>query len=294
MGGALAAAVNTAALAVVAFVACEVTYLGLFPAIRAARGLDVGTGRAAVRFGRRLAVLIGSVAVIGYAIGQLHVSSAGELLGFLIVIRAAFYVAGAWLIRLSRETRAPTDDERKRIEAACERADFDPRSVRVLDTDDSRVPTVTVRRPPEYRTLFVGSYLLSAYGDDELTVQVARAGGQVGRGYLAVKLGARLVVLAAIAAYDSPVAASMNPLVVLGGGALVALAIHWHGNRTVYAADEDAVEATSTETVRAFYETLVRNEEVTTGGNRIVRFLRMRPTIGRRLGRLDRQHEPTD
>lgn len=277
-------AVSVIAMDGAVYVAVLACYLGLWPSIRAARGLDATTAHAAARFGRALAAVLGPIAVVIYAFGH-----APGPYGYYLVCLAlvcAGYAGSGHLFRLAQPTRAPGDAERKRIAAACERVAFDPRSVRVIESEENEWAGVVARGPPRRRSLFVGSYLLSAYDDDALTVQVARAAGQARRGYFEAKVGALVALVVALGALittTNAVGGAVTALCLLAAGALL-----WYGTRVNYAADADAAAATSVNTTTEFYRSLADDYGLSLdAGGRIRNFLRMRPSIRQRIERLE-------
>jgi len=284
-------AVALAVVAGAAFVPALATYLGLFPAIRSTRDLDVGTASAAVRFSRAIAALLVTFGVVIFVVGHAPVSSAPGFLALIVVLLVVVYLGSGPLIRLTRATRKPTDDERERIRAAAARAGHELRSVRVIGTDETENPRILARGPVGRRTLFVGSYLLSGYDDEQvLAVQVVRAMGMVSRWYHEARLGAVIGFMAAIVVFLAPLPSWTAPV----GYAclLLAVGLLWYGSRVVYAADREAAAATDAETVASFYRELAEEAGVSLeSGGRVRGFLRMRPPLGRRIARVD---EPAD
>ncbi|WP_435100880.1 hypothetical protein [Halarchaeum sp. P4] len=277
-------AVGVVAMDAAVYVAVLACYLGFWPAIRAARDLEATTAHAAVRFGRALAAVLGPMAVVIYAF--FHMPGGPGYYLVVLALLALGYAGNGYIVRLAQSTREPTDAERERIAAACDTADFAPRSVRVIESEENEWPGLAVRGPPRYRSLFVGSYLLSAYDDDALTVQVARGAGQARRGYLEAKVGA---LVAFVVALGTLVTASNAVGLAVGAlGLVVAVAILWYGNRARYAADRDAAAATSTETVVEFLRALAEDYGLSLdAGGRIRNFLKMRPNLRRRINRLE-------
>lgn len=286
--GALGDALALAAMAAAVFVAVLATYLGLFPAIRATRDLDYRTASVAARFGRWLAVFLATIALGVYVVGHVPVGGTAGLVAVGVVLVAGLYVGSARLVRVSQTTRDPEEGERERIVAACERAGFDPRSVAVVETDESEWAGTLVRGPWGYRTLFVGSHLLGAYGDDALAVQVVQRAARAERGYHEARFGSLLVLTVALVGGFVGVESHAVGLAIMVVGMVVAGLVLRYGTRVVYAADRAAADATSAETVAETYRAVTEDAgESLDGGNRVTRAIRMRPSLRSRIERLE-------
>lgn len=276
------------AMAVAVFVADGALYLGLFPAVRAARDIDAGTAWAAARFGRWFAAFLALIVAVVYGVGHADISGTWGALALAVGLIAVVYGGSALVVRLAQPTRKPTDGERGRLAAACERANFDPRSVRVVDSDEARWAGVLVRGPRGYRTLFVGSRLLDAYGDDALAVQVVSAATRANRGYHEARFGSLLTLLVALLVELFVLGPGVAGLTALLAGIAAATVLLWYGGRIVYAADRAAAAATSPGTVAETYRAVAADaDQSLDAGGRIRNFLRMRPALRRRLARLE-------
>ncbi|NGM69358.1 peptidase [Natronolimnobius sp. AArcel1] len=123
--------------------------------------------RAGRRYGRFIAgafaVALLSVTLAGPAI------SAG-LVGitvFLFALLIGFWIASPIFQSVTTTTRAPTDDERVRLDPLLERVDLEPRGVRVIEGGD-RYITVEILGAPGGRVLFVDEAALSSLEDGTL------------------------------------------------------------------------------------------------------------------------------
>lgn len=290
--GAVGDAVAMAAMTAAVFVADVALYLGLFPALRSARGVEYGTAAAVGRFGRWLAAFLATLAVGIYVVGHAGGAGTASTVGVGVVLIGVLYVASGYVVRVSQSTRDPTADERERIAAACETAGFDPRSVRVVESGETRWAGVLVRGPRGYRTLFVGSHLLDAYGDDALAVQVVARAARAARWYHEVRFAALLALGEAAVVGLVVLGPGLWGVAVLLGGLLAGGVLLWYGNRIVYAADADAAAATAPDVVAETYRAAAADaDQSLDDGSRLGAFVRMRPTLASRIARLG---EPTD
>ena len=265
-------------------------YLGAFPAVRALRDVDLSAATVAVRLTRYLVGLfvLATVLVGGtVALGADVTSGAGFLAALLVVV--SVLVGGSpWLIRLLQTTRAPSDDERARLDRLCADAGLDPAGVRVLRTGDAKQATAFLRGVPGRRHLFVADYLLAELDDDRLRAYLAL---QTGRAR-SLHLEARLLTVAAT--LGTATALVLGVVSVPGvGDALVALlalpvgaVALWAGQRLVYRADDYAVARTDRETVEATLAAFAELNDAPMEWGTVAAVRRMEPPLVRRIDRL--------
>jgi len=265
-------------------------YLGAFPAIKALRDVELSAVTVTIRLAR---YLLGALALVVVLVGGTvalgaDISSGAGFLAVLVVVVAVIVAGSPWLIRLLQTTRAPTEDERARLDRLCTDVGLDPAGVRVLRTDEAKQATAFCRGVPGRRHLFVADYLLAELDDEHL------------RGYLALQAGrarslhleARMMVVTATV---GSVAALVLGVVSVPGtsDALVALAAVavggaalWAGQRLVYRADDYAVTRTDRETVEETFESFADLNDAPMDWGRLAALRRMEPPLTRRIDRL--------
>ncbi|MFB6309041.1 MAG: hypothetical protein ABEH35_06905 [Haloarculaceae archaeon] len=265
-------------------------YLGAFPTIRATRGVEMSATAAAGRLVRYLFGLAALVVVLAVA----STAVAGQLadgVGLVVaVVVAVVGLLGAtpWLVRFVQPTRAPTDEERRRIDRLSTVAGLEARGVRVLETEDAKTAAAVVRGLPGLRHLLVSDYLLSAADDDTLSAFLSLQAARARRWYLEARLAATLV------AFGGPLALVWDVLSVPGVGtgtatlasATVGVAGLWFGRRLVFLADAEAADRTDPETVVATLEWFADVHDAPLERGRLQSLLKMEPSLADRIDRL--------
>jgi hypothetical protein len=264
-------------------------YLGAFPAVRELREADMTATAAARRLLRYLAG-IGAVAVtlvvlVTRLTGRFW--RGGGVFVAVALLAVVLWAGAPWLIRLVQTTRAPTDEERARLDSLCAEAGLDLAGVRVLETDGARQAYAVLRGLPGRRHLFVTDYLLAALDDERLRAYLAIQGERARLGHLAVKL---VAVAGSLAGAVWLVTGGSLPGVPDGVAAVAVLAVGavalWLGQRLVYRADAAAAARTSPAAVAAAIERYADLNDVPMSWGRVAALRRMEPPLGRRLDRI--------
>lgn len=160
---------GTALSLVGVWVVCLTAYAGTLPTIREVRDLDTGLFRATVTFGRYLAVLFATVAVVLPVVtaplsgGSALLAVAGLLGVFLFAT-----VASPLVIAGTRRTRDPTDAERDRLADLTATAGIDAPAL-ILPSNDTETVEVHLRGYGRWRRLLLSDYALETLDDRELT-----------------------------------------------------------------------------------------------------------------------------
>lgn len=269
------------AYAVAVPVPATAAYLGVLPTVRRVRDLGVDRWRAAVRVYRYGTVLL-ALAVV--AVNAMTAALAGGPAAAALVV--AVLLAGAvWgaplFVRLTGPTRPPTDAERRRLTAACERAGLAPAGLLVRETRGAENAGLWLRGPPGRRHLLVTDYLLERMDDDAVAALLAVAGARTRRGHLELRLlppGALVAVLVLLLGGAVP---RWAPPAVL----LAAVPVHLLGYRLVYRADAAAADRVGAGGLLAAFERFRACNDLG-GGNRLYGLAAMRPPLDRRTARL--------
>ena len=293
-------AVARAVVLVVGFAAPVVAviggYLGAFPAVKALRDVELSAVTVTIRLAR---YLFGALAVVVVLVGGTvalgsDIASGAGFLATLAAVVAAIVVGSPWLIRLLQPTRAPTDDERARLDRLCRDVGLDPAGVRVLRTGDAKQATAFLRGVPGRRHLFVADYLLAELDDEHLRGCLALQAGRARSLHLEARMTVVTATLGSAAALLLDVVSvpgtsdAVGVFAAVGVGA-VAL---WAGQRLVYRADDYAVARTDRETVEATFESFADLNDAPMDWGRLAALRRMEPPLTRRIDRLrDRASE---
>jgi hypothetical protein len=277
-GAALAAGL---AYAVLVPVAVSAAYLGVHPALRDARDIDLGALEAAGRLYRYAVVLLALAVVL---LNGLLVAQSGGVAGVAAGV-AVVFLAMLWgapqLSRLTGPTRPPDDDERARLTSLCERAGLAPRGLLVRETRGSEQAAALLRGLPGRRSLLVTDHFLDAYDDETAAALLASNAARAERYHVELKVAPVLaVVFAALLTLRGS-----TPWWTLLAAALTAVPLYAWGYRRVYAADAAAADRVGADQLLAAVD---RAREVNDhgGGSLLVGALVMRPPLSRRVARL--------
>jgi hypothetical protein len=265
-------------------------YLGAFPAVRALRDVDLSAVTVTIRLARYLFGLLALVVVLvggTVALGADVASGVGFLAALLVVV-LVLLVGSPWLVRLLRTTRAPTDDERERLDRLCTDAGLDPAGLRVLRTGDAKQATAVLRGVPGRRHLFVADYLLAELDDERLRAYLALQAGrarslhlEARTGVVAASLGTAAALVLGVAAVPG-VSDALVAVLAVGVGVLAL----WTGQRLVYRADDYAASRTGRETVEETLAAFADLNDVPMEWGTIGAIRRMEPPLVRRIDRL--------
>ncbi|WP_247001432.1 peptidase [Halosolutus gelatinilyticus] len=202
---------------------------------------------------------------------------------FVVGIGIVLWVFAPLLQSLTTGTRPPTDAERDRLERLCDRADADPRTIRMHDGSDIRV-AVYFRGAPGRCGLFVTPSALDALDDETLIAMLIARQEQVssyeqlGR---ITTFAAAMVPLSAWVLGDlsATIGFAATGAVVLGGFAIC--------RRLRCRADDRAAEAVGGSSLADAFERAC--EAAGFGREDLItdrRWLSMTPSIGTRIERL--------
>ncbi|GAB3420358.1 hypothetical protein GCM10027435_22880 [Haloparvum alkalitolerans] len=193
-----------------------------------------------------------------------------------------------------RETRPPTDAERRRLDALRETACLDVGRVAVFspaggedpaDAEEGGDPApaeISVRGPPGRRVLFLTPGVFDL-DDETATALLAAEAGRLATHYnefRAVATAAVLTLLAAVVTTLVPFEAGFTALAAVGFVAF------WAGRRVQYAADARAADRVGAETLADAFEraAALRGVEPETGTWRT--WFEVQPPLGDRIARL--------
>ncbi|WP_058367585.1 hypothetical protein [Haloparvum sedimenti] len=199
-----------------------------------------------------------------------------------------------------RETRPPTDAERRRLDALREEAGLDVERVAVFSpsggqkpddaevsddaegSDDPGSVEISVRGPPGRRVLFLTPGVFDLEDGTATALLAAEAGRLVTyyNEFRAVATAAVLALLAAVVTTLVPFEAGFSALAAVGFVAF------WAGRRVQYAADARAADRVGAETLADAFEraAALRGVEPETGTWRT--WFEVQPPLGDRIARL--------
>ena len=265
-------------------------YLGAFPAVKSLRDVELSAATVTIRLVRYLVGLLALVVVLvgGTVTLGADITSGVGFLAALLVVVLATVVGSPWLIRLLQTTRAPTDDERERLDRLCSEVGLDPAGVRLLRTGDAKQATAFLRGVPGRRHLFVADYLLAELDDERLRAYLALQAGRARSLHLEARtavVAASLGGAAALVLGVVSVPGVSDALVALAAVGVGILAL-WAGQRLVYRADDYAVSRTGRETVEETLEAFADLNDAPMEWGTIAAIRRMEPPLVRRIDRL--------
>jgi hypothetical protein len=266
-------------------------YAVVVPAIRQARDLELSTSTAVVRMSRYVVAFAALLTVLFVPFRRLLAGGGLSLAPVvLVVFVVALPVVSPFLLRVLRNVRRPTPDERERLERACDRVGLDVADVGVL-ADADEVLEIHVRGLSGRRRLFVSEFALTALDDATLEALLAVNAGQVEANYRAIKAYPLLgFIIIAVAAFVWGTAVSYA--VVIGLALLLPLPVQWAGRRAVRRGDEYAADRVGPAVVADALErsATVQNVEIPSGG--LSQLLKSRPALGARIDRLRDDDDP--
>lgn len=263
-------------------------YLGLFPAIRAVRGLEM-TRRAVLavllRYVAGFVVLVAGGLIAVFSIAAVAGPQSGYAVGVGVVL-LGLYVASPLLSAALTATREPTEAERNRLDVALSRAGLSPRWVRVQLSRGSETATAALQGAPGARAVFVTDYLLDSGDDETLAAGLALRAERAARFHTGLRT--LLVVglfLAATVPWWTP-SLPVPATAVQVGGVAASLAGLWAGRRLVFRADAAAADRLGTPAVRTAIERLVELNDAPRDRGIAGVLFRMEPSIEARLAQL--------
>jgi STE24 endopeptidase len=272
----------------VAFLAAGVVGLAAYAptirGVRAARGVDLPTGRALAAMAR---YVVGLSALAATAMAVLRLGGDGvpplALAAGLPVVVAVFLYASPWVLPLLRATTTPSGETGDRLAALRTRAGLDVRDAVVLDTDDAETASAHVRGPPGYRRLFVTSTFLDAFDDDPATALLAVQAGRADAHVLERRVGSVVVAAVPLVAAVSGVGPRW-PLLGLAAAAVVVG--FWLTRRGVRAADDYAAARVGADAVADAFERYAEIHAMEPSRRRVPNPLSATVSLGDRIDRL--------
>ncbi|WP_178917862.1 M48 family metalloprotease [Natronomonas gomsonensis] len=263
-------------------------YTVVVPAIRTARDIELSTWTAIRRAGRFALLLTVLLTVVFVPFRRIVM---GEDLGVapvtLILLVLLFPFVTSVLFRVFRSTRAPTQEERDRIEALCTRASLDVDDARIL-TDATETLEIHLRGLPGQQSLYVSASVLERFDDEPLSALLAVNGGSVAHHHRAIKVYSLLgflVVGVATLAWGS----TLGYVIIIGLALVGWLPVLWAARRAVRRGDDDAADRVGAATVADALERMAteQNLDIPSGG--VGTIFKSRPPLGNRIDRLRKQ-----
>ncbi len=268
--------------------ACTGPYLGLFPAIRDARGLEMTTGavtRVVLRY------LIGFVVlVVGFLSLTLYAwIGFASALGLFVAVGigiAVIYAVSPLMVVVLTATRQPTGEEANRLANAMDRAEFSPRWVRVQQTRGSEIATAYVRGPPGARAVFVTDHLLDASDDEALAVTLTLLAGRAATYHMEIRSALGIGTVMAVSSLWVLSSSPFPGIAVTAIALLVGMTGLWLGRRLVYRVDALAARRFDHEQIARIIEELVAISDAPRSVAPWTQLWRMEPSVESRLTRL--------
>ncbi|WP_224270468.1 hypothetical protein [Haloprofundus salinisoli] len=261
--------------------------LGLVPAVRDVRDVEMGFRDAGRRMGRYATFVTVFAVVLFTLLNTLVANSISPLTVVVGIVVSAFglWVVSPFLELVSKDMRPPTETERERLESLCIDANLDVDSFRVYDDGDARVAARYVRGSTFHRRLVVTQTFFDAFDEHQYSFFVLTASRlRVPRleflfGYLV-----GLLVFAALALFD--LVSLGVVLVVVLVSAPVALAV---ARRLLLRADDKAVERVGVAMLVDALEHTVEFHGLDESKGGIRTLFSPQVPVGRRIERLRRQ-----
>ncbi|ELY68528.1 M48 family metalloprotease [Natrinema versiforme] len=259
-----------------------VAYLGVFPSARERRGIEISAPTAVARLGKYL------VAIAIFCLGMLAPFTA--LLGtsdpspLLIPVVFAVLVIGvyAWLqysIRLTQDISDPTAEQRRRLEAAADRAELPATVAGVFSGRETETAGLYLDGPFWNRQLYATDYAFDVLDDEELAALCARERAADDLRLLE----RRALVVAALFGLFVTLTVWLSILVALVGLAVSWPLLVWHLQRCEFAADRRGARELGARPLASAYEA---QPGLTDSRSRLHERLAATPSTARRLERL--------
>ncbi len=205
---------------------------------------------------------------------------------FVAVAFGVFLLAAivAPLVLLSvRETREPTADERDRLAAMAAAADYDPKSVHVVETVGEHSIEVSIRGPPGRRSLLVTDYVLSDLDSQTASALLAAEAGRSRLLYMEYRAVAAASIIGIATGMFGGLVSFSDGLFVL---AIAALALLWGGRQLQFSADSLAAGHVGAETLATAFETVATLKGVEPEESTWHTWFEVQPPLGQRIDRL--------
>ncbi|AGB30408.1 HtpX protease-like protein [Natrinema pellirubrum DSM 15624] len=259
-----------------------VAYLGIFPFARERRDLEISAGTAVGRLAKYLGAITLFVVVALAPFTALVAASDPSPLWIPLLFAVLAVGCYAWLqysVRLSQTITAPTPDQRRRLEAAADRAELAATIAGVIPGRETEVAGIYLDGPFWNRRTYATDYAFGVLDDEELTALCARASAADERWLLE----RRALVVAVLFGLFLTLAVWLSMAIALVAlavtGPLLARALQ----RAEFAADRDAARAVGAD---ALERALEAGTDLADNRNRLHERLAARPSTSRRLERL--------
>lgn len=280
--GGLAAPLSWLPTAAGTIAAVLVAYLGVFPYARERRDLEIDAVTAIGRLAKYLATI--ALFVVGALAPFTALIAVDDPSPGLIPLLFAVLAVGcyAWLqysVRLSQTVAEPTPEQRRRLEAAADRAELDATIAGVIPGRETEVVGLYLDGPCWNRRAYATDFAVEVLGDEELTALCARAGAADERRLLERRalVAAGLFGLFLTLTVWTSIAVALVALAV--AGPLLARELQ----RAEFAADRRAAQAVGADALASAIEA---GTDLADGRNRLHERLAARPSASRRLERL--------
>lgn len=280
--GGLAAPLSWLPTAAGTIAAVLVAYLGVFPYARERRDLEISAVTAVVRLAKYLAAI--ALFVAGALAPFTALFAASDPSPLLIPLLFAVLVVGAyaWLqysVRLSQTVTEPTPDQRRRLEAAVDRAELDATIGGVIPGRETEVVGLYLDGPFWNRRAYATDYSFEVLDDEALTALCARAGAADDSRILE----RRSLVAAGLFGLFLTLTVWASIVVALLGLAVAGPLLTRALQRAEFAADRRAARAVGADALASATEA---GTDLADGRSRLHERLAARPSTGRRLERL--------
>ncbi|OAQ51597.1 hypothetical protein HTG_16195 [Natrinema mahii] len=259
-----------------------VAYLGVFPFARERRDLEISARTAVGRLAKYLGAITLFVVVALAPFTALVAASDPSPLLIPLLFAALTVGCYAWLqysVRLSQTITAPTPDQRRRLEAAADRADLSAAIGGVMPGRETETAGCYLDGPFWNRRAYVTDYALDALDDEALTALCARATAADDRRLLE----RRALVVAVLFGLFLTLTVWASLAVGLVGLAVAGPLLGRTLQRAAFAADRRAARAVGTDALASAIEA---GTDPTDGRSRVHERLAPRPSTSRRLERL--------
>ncbi|MBZ6495775.1 peptidase [Natrinema longum] len=282
LAGRLAAPLAWVPTAIGTIVAVLVTYLGVFPYARERRGLEISAATAVGRLAKYLVAM--AVLCLGTIAPLIVLFRLSDPSPFLIPILFAallvwVYVWSQYSVQLSQKLVEPTADQRRRLEAAADRADLTAPLAGVVPGEETETADLYLGGSFRNRRLYATDHAFDALDDGELTALCTRANAADDLRLLE----RRALVVSLLFGVVLTLTVWRSMLVALLALAIVWPLLSWHLQRCEFAADRRAAQSVGADDLASAYEATA---DLADDRGRLHERLASRPSTARRLERL--------
>ncbi|WP_435552893.1 peptidase [Natrinema sp. CGMCC1.2065] len=259
-----------------------VAYLGVFPFARERRDLEISAVTAVGRLAKYLGAITLFVVVALAPFTALVAASDPSPLWIPLLFVVLAVGCYGWLqysVRLSQTITAPTPDQRRRLEAAADRAELAATIAGVIPGRETEVAGIYVDGPFWNRRAYATDYAFEILDDEGLTALCARASAADERWLLE----RRALVVAVLFGLFLTLTVWVSLAVGLVGLAVAGPLLARTLQRAEFAADRRAARAVGTEALASAIEA---GTDLADDRSRLHERLAARPSTSRRLERL--------